>query len=199
MSKALKKKQNISKKLQNELKFSKISATKPNLIDLITSKTTDKPTTIKSDRSFAQNFSDKSLYDPTSPMTCSDNPRSLKIKEDKKNLTPIKSKYNIEGFDDYLVTNLMSPNNNIESVDEYSNLRNQTTPTNFKNKVKSNKTLSIQSWEEDENTEVSINPNSSFVSKSHKASDDFKAKYKTEICKFWELTGNCRFHDKVFD
>jgi hypothetical protein len=34
--------------------------------------------------------------------------------------------------------------------------------------------------------------------KSYKTSEkDFRIKYKTEICKFWELNNKCKFGDKV--
>ncbi len=60
----------------------------------------------------------------------------------------------------------------------------------------------------DDNFSVYSNNNSNFefnyanslfnVYPQNKAANEFKTKYKTEICKFWQVNSNCRFGDKVF-
>lgn len=40
-------------------------------------------------------------------------------------------------------------------------------------------------------------PNSSLVSAKPKKSEDFKMKFKTEMCKFWQIDGNCKYNDNV--
>lgn len=37
---------------------------------------------------------------------------------------------------------------------------------------------------------------SDFLNK-RKLSEDFKTKFKTELCKFWELNGECKFGENV--
>ena len=34
-------------------------------------------------------------------------------------------------------------------------------------------------------------------STSHKNSDDYKTKYKTEVCRFWEINQTCKFGENV--
>ena len=41
------------------------------------------------------------------------------------------------------------------------------------------------------------NSNSGLNSKRKASESDFKVKYKTEVCKFWEANGTCRFGPQV--
>ncbi len=43
-----------------------------------------------------------------------------------------------------------------------------------------------------------ISPNTSIhVNSNKKKSEDFKTKFKTEMCKFWVIDGRCKFGDNV--
>ncbi len=40
--------------------------------------------------------------------------------------------------------------------------------------------------------------NLSDLNSKRKLSEDFKQKFKTEMCKFWQLNGECKFGENVF-
>lgn len=65
--------------------------------------------------------------------------------------------------------------------DQYYNLRNNDAKAN--QNTPSNKRYSEDTTDED---------------KSYKTNEkDFRIKYKTEMCKFWELNNSCKFGEKV--
>lgn len=89
---------------------------------------------------------------------------------------------------------------NTQADDEYADLYYKSQPTNYsQNLITENE---VQEHDLDDSTSnSSINQlNSSFnstVNNKQKLSDDFKTKYKTEVCRFWEINRSCKFGDNV--
>lgn len=122
-------------------------------------------------------------------------------------------------------SNLPTANNSfytISSLDQHDNAHNDEyqdiSYKNNKNLIRSGRKISysykLNQNKIDEDIEISddnfsiySNNNSIFDlnyasnmynNHPHNKANEFKTKYKTEICKFWQVNANCRFGDKVY-
>jgi hypothetical protein len=123
----------------------------------------------------------------------------------------------LQNFSKVSSSNLPTANNSFHTVsshdhdcahavitDEYSGLVANTpnSPNTQKGcKIRNNSSSvrkgsdSLESQDGDHASTIG-SPNSSCSAKPKK-SEDFKMKFKTEMCKFWQIDGNCKFKDNV--
>ena len=69
----------------------------------------------------------------------------------------------------------------------------------FKQNTERNSSLSLSEHQHLNTMILNGASNSSFKSKRKASESDFKVKYKTEVCRYWEANGNCPFGTQVND
>ena len=86
---------------------------------------------------------------------------------------------------------------NMCSNDEYQGLFANINFQNDMQRKNSGKTYPVRK-ESDGLDSVDSEFNNSFHAGNRpKKSDDFKSKFKTEMCKFWQIDGTCKFKESV--
>jgi hypothetical protein len=98
-------------------------------------------------------------------------------KIDTKNIPPIN-------------TQMISPKNDIQ--DEYQGLSYLNGKNSFKSPCRSEDTNITED-------NLTTSPNAISLQKKKSGESDFRVKYKTEKCKFWELNKVCKYGDNVIN
>ena len=104
---------------------------------------------------------------------------------------------NPDNIQEELVKNKFDYNYNTKSKKTYSKKYNNNHWASRKYS-KDSSNLSTSNEDIQENTDsnhITINQNSTNSSNFKGKASDFKIKYKTELCKFYELTGQCKYGD----
>ena len=104
---------------------------------------------------------------------------------------------NPDNIQEELVKNKFDYNYNTKSKKNYSKKYNNNHWASRKYS-KDSSNLSTSNEDIQENTDsnhITINQNSTNSSNFKGKASDFKIKYKTELCKFYELTGQCKYGD----
>ena len=104
---------------------------------------------------------------------------------------------NPDNIQEELVKNKFDYNYNIKSKKNYSKKYNNNHWASRKySKDSSNLSTSNEDIQEStDSNHITINQNSTNSSNFKGKASDFKIKYKTELCKFYELTGQCKYGD----
>ena len=116
-----------------------------------------------------------------------------KLKYSKK----FRKESNPDNIQEELVKNKFDYNYNTKSKKTYSKKYNNNHWASRKYS-KDSSNLSTSNEDIQENTDsnhITINQNSTNSSNFKGKASDFKIKYKTELCKFYELTGQCKYGD----
>jgi hypothetical protein len=116
-----------------------------------------------------------------------------KLKYSKK----FRKESNSNNIQEELVKNKFDYNYNTKSKNNYSKKYNNNHWASRKYS-KDSSNLSTSNEDIQENTDsnhITINQNSTNSSNFKGKASDFKIKYKTELCKFYELTGQCKYGD----
>ena len=116
-----------------------------------------------------------------------------KLKYSKK----FRKESNPDNIQEELVKNKFDYNYNTKSKKTYSKKYNNNHWASRKySKDSSNLSTSNEDIQEStESNHITINQNSTNSSNFKGKASDFKIKYKTELCKFYELTGQCKYGD----
>ncbi len=111
-----------------------------------------------------------------------------------KNRNKLSSTSNLPTANNSFHTVLSSPEQDNLGDDQYA----QVNTSYSKQKKKGRKPSSRKASADDESFDYADkNSNCSATGSGKRKSDDFKVKFKTEMCKFWELEGLCKFSDNV--
>ena len=116
-----------------------------------------------------------------------------KLKYSKK----FRKESNSDNIQEELVKNKFDYNYNTKSKKTYSKKYNNNYWASRKYS-KDSSNLSTSNEDIQENTDsnhITINQNNTNPSNFKGKASDFKIKYKTELCKFYELTGQCKYGD----
>ena len=116
-----------------------------------------------------------------------------KLKYSKK----FRKESNSDNIQEELVKNKFDYNYNTKSKKTYSKKYNNNHWASRKYS-KDSSNLSTSNEDIQENTDsnhITINQNNTNPSNFKGKASDFKIKYKTELCKFYELTGQCKYGD----
>ena len=116
-----------------------------------------------------------------------------KLKYSKK----FRKESNSDNIQEELVKNKFDYNYNTKSKKTYSKKYNNNHWASRKySKDSSNLSTSNEDIQEStDSNHITINQNSTNSSNFKGKASDFKIKYKTELCKFYELTGQCKYGD----
>ena len=116
-----------------------------------------------------------------------------KLKYSKK----FRKESNPDNIQEELVKNKFDYNYNTKSKKTYSKKYNNNHWASRKySKDSSNLSTSNEDIQEStDSNHITINQNSTNSSNFKGKASDFKIKYKTELCKFYELTGQCKYGD----
>ena len=116
-----------------------------------------------------------------------------KLKYSKK----FRKESNPDNIQEELVKNKFDYNYNTKSKKTYSKKYNNNNWASRKySKDSSNLSTSNEDIQEStDSNHITINQNSTNSSNFKGKASDFKIKYKTELCKFYELTGQCKYGD----
>ena len=116
-----------------------------------------------------------------------------KLKYSKK----FRKESNLNNIQEELVKNKFDYNYNTKSKKTYSKKYNNNHWASRKySKDSSNLSTSNEDIQEStDSNHITINQNSTNSSNFKGKASDFKIKYKTELCKFYELTGQCKYGD----
>lgn len=112
---------------------------------------------------------------------------------------------NVTNLSSNISQNMNSNSNNESRMDSnnYQNIKQNTGKNNFlysdscKSSVHSKNTISANSFEKIEKNKYNNRQTSENNSERKIQTGDFKLKYKTEKCKFWDLYKNCKFGENV--